>query len=515
MTSRAFDLGGIDPLDLPAVELAQEMKNGRVDPVEHTERVLDRAHGPGATIGAFASYAEDLSLRQAEAARQAIAAGDQRPLLGVPFPIKDATAVEGLPFELGTPLLAGNIASHTDGVAQDILDAGTVTIGKTNVPEFLFPGYTEPEGKTPARSPWDLRRTAGGSSGGSATAVAAGIVPIAHGNDGGGSCRIPAASCGILGLKTTRGLVSPGPHGNAGPGLGVHGVLTRTVMDMAAGLDTIAHIRPGDDYPYPHEYSYLQIIRAEPRPTSTTFEGLRVGVLTEPLNVDTNVHSGCLNAVDRAVSLLESMGAQITRISRPFGPEDWAAFMPIWQSMAVTLPIPPGGVEKLKPLTRWLYETGQQVSLKEFLAAQAGMQAIARRMGLAFADFDVILTPGLAKPVVEPGWMEILDDPAKDFERQCEYTPWTSSWNMFGPAALAVPLHRETIQRGQFRAESDSDGVLPAGASARPDDNEPIELPFGVHFGAVMPGQEALLLRIARALEILDPWPAIKRPVAA
>lgn len=523
MIESAFEPGNKDPLDMSALELAEQMKVGRIDPVEHTERVLDRAHGPGATVGAFAFYAEELSLRQAEAARAELstrasaqnpreAGPGARPLLGVPFPIKDVTAVEGLPLEFGSPIMAGNIADHTDGVAQDILDAGTVTIGKTNVPEFAFPAYTEPAGKTPARTPWDLRRTAGGSSGGAAAAVASGVVPIAHGNDGGGSCRIPAASCGIIGFKPTRGLVSPGPFGNAGVGLATDGILARTVADVAAGLDVIARVRPGDDFPYPREYSYLQILRAESEPGPRVLEGLRVGILTEPLNVDTNIHPGCLNAVDRAVGILRQFGAVTQPVPRPIGPNEWATFMPVWQGGAASIPIPPERLGDLKPLTRWLHESGKSIGVADYMAAEAGVQKVARQLGEAFKNFDVILTPSLGKPVVEPGWMELLDDPARDFERQCEYTPWTSSWNIFGPAAISVPLHREPIRRGEFRAESDSDGVLPAGVEARDDDADLIELPFGVHFGAVMPGQEALLLRIARVLEIADPWPLITRP---
>lgn len=473
--------GEPDPASMGALELAAAMRQGAVDIVEHTETVLELARTRGGDIGAFASLAPELSRAQAASARAALAEGDPRPLLGVPFPIKDLARVASLPWEAGSVVMHGTIAEMTDGTAADILDAGTVTIGKTAVPEFGMPCYTEPAGAAPARTPWDLRRTAGGSSGGAAAAVAAGIVPIAHGSDGGGSIRIPAACCGILGLKPTRGLVSPGPHGTEGPGLVTDGILARSVRDLAAGLDVIARTRPGDAFGRERSrLSFLRSIDADGTP-----RGLRIGMLTEPLNIATQIHPAALRGIERAREVLAAAGHRLEAIPAPFTPEQWRTFMPVWAVGAASIPLPVEAEPHLEPLTRWLRESGRAVTGVQLAEAMAGMQSVARRAGESFAPYDVILTPSLSGPPAFPEDLRLVD-PAADFDAQCAFTPWTSTWNMTGMAAISVPLHREEI-----------DGV---------------ELPFGVHLGAVRPGDEPQLLALAAQLEADDPWPLIREP---
>ncbi len=492
--SMAFLEDSVDPLDLSAVQLARLMRTGHLDPVAHTERVLERARSRGAAVGAFTHIAEEFSLRQARAATAQLKEGKGGPLTGVPFPIKDLDDVAGLPTEYGSRAMRGNIATTTGGVAQSILDAGTVTIGKTTTPEFGFVGYTEPAGLAPARTPWDLTCSAGGSSGGAAAAVAAGVVPIAHGNDGGGSVRIPAAHCGVLGIKPSRGLVSPGPASSffSDSGLATAGVLARTARDLAAGLDVIARRRPGDWSPYPGSGDYLATLDAEfgcgpqSRSRALALADLRVGVLTEPLNVDTEIHPACLEAVARAAEDFGAMGARVEGIARPFGPEAWQSFMPIWQAGAAAIPLPPESESLLTPMSQWLRARGREASAPQLMAGLQGMYAIARRMGEAFAGFDVILSPALGTPPADPTWVCCPDDPAEDFRRQCIVSPWTSSWNMFGPAAVSIPIHRAEVG-----------GTL---------------LPFGVHVGATRFGEEQLLLAIVAALETLDPWPLIRPP---
>lgn len=477
------------PESLEALELARALRTGIVDVREHTESVLALAAERGARVGAFAHLAPELSRRQAEEAAAALERGDPRPLLGVPMPIKDLTRVAGLPVEAGSVVMRGTVAETTDGVAEDILAAGTVTIGKTSTPEFGMPCYTEPAIGAPARTPWDLRRTAGGSSGGAAAAVASGVVPLAHGSDGGGSIRIPAACCGIIGLKPTRGLVSPGPHGTEGPGLVTDGVIARTVRDAAAGLDAIARTRPGDAFGRERAAeSFRAAVEDGARVLGDAAGGgrtLRIGVLTQPLNIDTAIHPAALRGVERARALLADAGHVLQDIDAPFTPEQWRAFMPIWSTGAAAIELPPAAEEHLEPLTRWLRETGRAVSGVELARALGGMQAVARRAGEAFAPFDLILTPSLSGPPAFPADL-CLEDPAADFDAQCAFTPWTSTWNMTGMAAVSVPLHREEI-----------DGV---------------ELPFGIHLGAVRPGAEGLLLAVAALLEARDPWPLIRVP---
>ncbi|MDO5662359.1 MAG: amidase [Brachybacterium sp.] len=460
-----------------ALTLAATLRRGDVTVADHTEKVLASANTLGRRVGAFAHLAPDLSRDQAARADRELADGANRPLLGVPLPIKALTPVRGLPHDAGSRAFAGNIAEATDGVAQDILDAGTVTIGTTTVPEFGLPAYTEPATGAPARTPWDLRRTAGGSSGGAAAAVAAGIVPLAHGTDGGGSVRIPAACCGILGLKTSRGLVSPGPLRTEGPGLVVDGILARTVRDIAAGLDVIARTRPGDAFPLERSVpSYLDAVTDTP-------SALRIGVLDTPLNIDAPVHPAALAALERAARLLEELGHRTTPIPAPFTPEEWEAFMPLWSVGAASVPIPEDAEDQLMELTRWLRSEGRRHDGIALATATAGMQRVARTAGEAFAACDVILTPTLAGPPAFPGELHLPDGSA-DFDAQRAFTPWTAAWNMTGRAAINVPLHRETVGG--------------------------VELPFGIHLGAVRAGDDALLLALAAQLEEADPWPLIR-----
>lgn len=475
-----------------ALETAAALRSGDLDALELAEQTLEAARTAGGEVGAFAHLLPDLSVRQARHAAETLAAARRageleelaarHPLLGVPLPIKDLTQIAGQPFEAGSLALRGNIAEVTDGVAQRILDAGTVTIGKTTTPEFGMPCYTEPATGSPARTPWDLHRTAGGSSGGAGAAVARGIVPIAHGSDGGGSVRIPAACCGVLGLKPSRGLLSPGPYSTEGMGLGTDGVLARSVRDVAAGLDLLAGGRPGDFMPLPRRTSsYLDAIEEPPGP-------LRIAVLEKPLAAETAVHPAALRGLDRAVGTLRGLGHRISRISAPFTAEDWTAFMPLWTVGAATIALSESQETQLLELTRWLRERGRTFSGVDLAAALAGVQTLARRTAEAFADYDVVLTPALSGPPAFPEDLQ-LSEGAADFDAQRAFTPWTSSWNMTGDAALAVPIHREEV-----------DGT---------------ELPFGVQLGATRRGAEALLLQLAAQLEAHDPWPLVRAPGAA
>ena len=492
-----------DPLDFSAIRLARAYRDGELTPSVHVERVLERAHERGGKIGAFSCLCDDLARQQAESAEEMLRArgGSQAPLLaGIPVPIKDLVEIEGLPFEAGSPALAGNVSTHTDGVAQDIMNAGTLTIGKTTTSEFGMSVFSEsPLGA--ARTPWDGRRTAGGSSGGAGAAVACGVAPLAHGNDAGGSVRVPAACNGVLGMLTSRGTVSVGPFGLDGPGLARHGMLSRTVADLALGIDLIARSRPGDAFAragVPGDRGCGALAAVESSLVALDARGiapLRIGLITEPMVAEVELSASSLDAVERARELLESLGHTVVEIPAPMTPHDWQTFMPVWAVGAASLPLPfgPAGSAEARAaeeaagvgaLTRWLRDIGAEVSGVEYAAAIARIQRLTRRMAESWQSFDAILTPMLSEPPVLAD--RIPTTPQEDFEFQSRFTPFTSVWNMNGFAAMSVPLHRTEV-----------DGTV---------------LPVGVHLGGTRPGDEATLLRIAAQLEALDPWPTLVTP---
>jgi amidase len=468
--------------DLTALELAAAIRRRDVSPIEVLEYALARAEGVGRQVGAFVTLAPDLARDQARAAEKAVLeGGDLPPLLGVPCPVKDLTRVAGVRFGSGSAALADVVATVDDGVATLLREAGTVMVGKTTTPEFGLPCYTEPDVAPPARTPWDLTRSAGGSSGGAAAAVAGGIVPVAHGSDGGGSIRIPASVCGLVGLKPTRGRVSPGPYGVDGPALAVSGALTRDVRDTAALLDVLAKPWPGDLHVMAGpKTSFLAACERDPEP-------LRVGVLVAPVIAEgVRIDGACIDAVRETVTLLEDLGHHVEEAPVPFPAERWASFEAIWSVMSLVTPVAPEHEHLLMPLTRWLREKGRSVTGLAYAEAIAGVQSTTREVATAWARYDVVVSPTLARLPAHVGELRDDDDPAGDFAAQTQYTPWTSVWNLTGWPAISLPLHRHVV-----------DGVV---------------LPVGVMLGG-RHGSEETLLAVAAQLEQARPWRDARPPV--
>jgi len=480
-------------LELDATDLAQVLRAGDASPSDVLDATLDAAAHVGEPVGAFTVLTPDLARTQALAAGSALVAarragtvGTLPPFLGVPCPVKDLTMVAGVAMRAGSAAIEPFLAPHDDGVVTLLRRAGTVMVGKTTTPELGLPCYTEPDVGPTARTPWDLARSAGGSSGGAAAAVAARVVPVAHGSDGGGSLRIPASACGLVGLKPSRGLVSPGPYGVDGAGLATHGVLTRSVRDTAAFLDVLARPQPGDTFTAPGagSASYLAA-------TATPPARVRVGLLLEPvISAGAPVHPACADAARAAAALLAEAGHDVVEVAPPFGAERWDAFAALWSVGALQAPVPPDREHLLVPLTRWLREQGRAVTGLEHATALAGVQQLTREVAAAWAGVDVVLSPTLAQPPALVGSQRLDDDPAADFAAQTAFTPWTSVWNLTGRPAVSLPLgEAEVADPGHARRT----------------------VPVGIMLGGDH-GDDALLLALAAQLEQAAPWSG-RRPV--
>ncbi len=419
--------------ELTALQTAAAVRSGDVTVTEVVEAALARAERLGPDLGAFAVLTPDRAL---DAARAADRAGPGTgPLAGVPTAIKDLTATAGVPTARGSVLGAGYVPEVDDDVVGLLARAGTISIGKTAVPEFGLSCYTEPAGAPPAVTPWDRTRSAGGSSGGAAAAVAAGILPVAHGTDGGGSIRIPASVCGLVGLKTTRGRVPAGPVGSDPVGLSVHGPLARTVPDAAAFLDAMAAPAPGEPFvpaPAPPD----GFLAAAGRPPAR----LRIAVsVAAPLD-GVAVDPVCAGAATEVATLLTDLGHHVEPVETRLDDEVVAAFLTLWAVLSATDPVPEADEPRLQPLTRFLRARGRAVDGAAAMGALHTVQAATRRMVTARAGFDAVLTPTVAQPPRPVGWFTAAGDPEVDFARQVAFTPWTAVANLTGEPALTLPL---------------------------------------------------------------------------
>jgi amidase len=461
--------------ELTVVELAAAVRAGELSPVAVTDHYLHRAAGLGDLVGAFYTITAELAADQAMAAEKAVAgAADPAglpPLTGVPIPVKDLNMVAGVRRTLGSLADVGDVPALDDYVVARLRQAGAVITGKTATPEFGLTCYTESRIGPPARTPWDLSRSAGGSSGGAAAAVASGLAPAAHGSDGGGSIRIPASACGLVGLKPSRGRVSGGPVAPDLAGLTTNGPITRTVADAALLLDVMSGSYPGDLYrqpPLPPGESFLGCAARPPG-------RLRIGrTLQHPMD-GAPVHPDCVAAWEEASTLLARLGHDVEDIALPVSPSTVPFFDTLWSCYAALTPVPAGQQDLLRPLTRYLRDRGAAVTATEFLTAQGGLQSVTRAAAAALRGYHAVLTPTLAQPPAPVGWFD-ESDPAANFERQKQFTPFTAIYNVTGQPAVSLPLHWTA-----------------AG------------LPIGVML-AGRPGDEATLISLSAQLEAARPW---------
>jgi amidase len=477
------------------VGLAELVNTKQISPTELVEESISRieAHNPKINAIIYKMYAQARKVAQGPI--------PEGPFKGVPFLLKDMHAmVEGVPTSCGTRMLKGVPQPHDSEIVRRYRAAGLIFLGKTNVPEFSLLPYTEPEAFGPTNNPWDLTRTVGGSSGGSAAAVSAHLVPLAGGADGGGSIRIPASCCGLFGLKPTRGRTPTGPDiGDIWRGFAQEHILTRSVRDSAAMLDAIAG--PDVGAPYwapPQERPYLQEVTREPG-------RLRIAYTSHPF-LGHSVHPDCLKGLETTVALLKQLGHELIEASPKIDQEAFAiAFVTMIAAetrdemdWVAGLAGRKASYSDFETGTSALAMLGQAFSAGQYANALNYLMASAREVSRFCEDYDVLLTPTLSEPPVTTGslqpssserslvgligglkaaWLLNALGVIKPLANKTfDFMPYTPVFNVTGQPAMSVPLYWND-----------------AG------------LPIGMHFVGRF-GDEATLFRLAGQLECAQPW---------
>lgn len=465
---------------LDATAQAELVRRREVKPIELVEAAIERVERVNPAVNAVVLSMYDLAR---DRARRAIPEG---PFAGVPFLLKDFLAeYAGVPFTEGTAFLRGYVPAEDSELVRRYARAGLITIGKTNTPELAIGPTTEPRLFGPTRNPWDVTRTAGGSSGGSAAAVAAGMVPMAHGNDAGGSVRVPAACCGVFGLKPTRARNPLGPHyGDIMSGLVAEHALTRSVRDSAALLDATAGPDLGDPYWAPPP---LRPFAAE---VGAPPGRLRVAFATRTLR-GVAVHPDCVAAVLDTARLLEGLGHEVVEATPALDAERFfLAFTSVlaagftwgiddWRRRTGREPV----AELFEPFVWAFTGRGRQLTAPEYLLAVQDLHRVSRDLARFFVDHDVWLTPTLGEPPVPLGTFAYTpgQDPFELRRRMAAFTPFTYVANVTGQPAMSVPTHWTATG-----------------------------LPVGTQFVGRF-GDEATLFRLAAQIEEARPW-AGRRP---
>ena len=459
-----------------ATAQAKLVRDREFSPVELVSTYLAAIDAANASLRAYVTVDADRALDDARAKEARLMRGEPLPPFhGVPISIKDLNNTAGIRTTYSTRSRADHVPLVDDAVVRRIRDAGFIILGKTNVPEFGMLAVTESALNGVCRNPWDLNRTPGGSSGGAAAALAAGLCPISHGSDGGGSARIPASCCGLIGLKPARGRASHAP-GPADPraGLPSSGPIARTVEDAAGLLDVMSGYEVGDPYwaPPPDGSFALQ---------ATLDPGqLRIAYSVTPA-WEATVSPDCIDAVSKAASLLESLGHHVEAATPDWREDrlyDW--FVALYGVLPAGIPMP--DLSLLESHNRDLIQWGMDRSSHEYVQAVLDLQMYARRVSRFWTDFDVLVTPTLALPPVPIGWA-LEDHPWKRGSRHLSFWPFTAPANITGLPAMSLPLHWN-------------------------DDG----LPIGVQFVG-RPAGEAPLLQLARHLETASPWQHMRPPL--
>jgi amidase len=466
-----------------ALDIAAAIRAKEVSPLEVADVYLARIDKLERELNTFAHQDPERVRRAASDASDAVARADDTaelpPFHGVPMPIKNLNPVAGWPCTYGSRGASTGPQARSDPLVERFVVAGFVLLGMTNTPELGTISYTESDAHGITRNPWDATRTPGGSSGGSAAAVAAGMAPIAHANDGGGSIRIPASCCGLVGHKPSRGRV-PNEFIEL-EGLVAEHVVARTVADSAATLDVGAVIDPLVFFSAPQPPKpYAELVREAPPP-------LRVGYTTTPA-IDVPVDPACVAAVEEACRALQASGNDVfeTRLVVPDTDVLMAAFMSVWNTGSAWSPIE--RPDQMEPLNAALVAAAHGVDSLTFAGAVRQTQQLARTVLANFErDFDVLVTPTMACLPPEVGsWRAGTDiDPVMGLINCTPMAAFTAIWNVCGLPATSVPTHNDAASG----------------------------LPVGVQ--VVAPAwRDDLCLQVAAQLEDMLPWRDRRPPIA-
>jgi amidase len=462
-----------------AVALRDSLRKGEVSSAEVTAHFLARIEEQNPLLGAFVTVTAEQAMGSARAADslRARTPQDELSLLhGMPLAFKDLTDVAGVVTTHGSAALEHKPAVSDGPLVSLLKQAGVISLGKTQVPEFGLTAYSENRVAPPSRNPHSLSRSSGGSSGGSAAAVAAGLLPFAPGTDGGGSIRIPAAACGLVGLKPGRGLVPAGESLGDPARLVAAGPLARSAADAALMMDALVPVESP-------ESSYLQAVEQEPPP-------LRIGVTldspwsgTFPFTPDQEA----LDALRAGEKLLEGAGHSLSDAGVRYDNRYPDAFTTAWTAAVGAARISPHREALLAPLTRTFRRRAQQRSAAKLNEALVFLRQFERDTVTQFAQWDVLLMPALAQTPRPVGWftgashgsapwpaVQWAGDADGDYRKQCEFAPWSSMVNVCGLPAITIPVHWTGGAAGQG-------------------------LPMGIQLVGRM-GSEALLLQVARQL---------------
>jgi amidase len=460
-------MNSVDLAFLPALDQARLIRNKEISPLELTQIYLERIERLNPALGAYVTVVAEQALADAKAKTEHLASNPDPlpPLFGVTVSVKDLNPVEGVACAYGIKAACDRIADQDDYIVGKLRQAGMIILGKTATSQLGSLPYTEPPGFPPTRNPWNLDYTPGGSSGGAAAALAAGLCAISQGSDGGGSLRGPAFCCGLVGMKASRGRISFSPVGERLNGLAVNGPLGRTVADTAALLDVFSGYAVGDPYWLPDPDPSFLVGLDTPPPS------LRIGYVTR-LNPIGELDPVCRQAIYETVQQVEDLGHTAEEVVFPDLEALIDPFVVAWECVVAEVGVPWVVLEKMN---RWLYWRARRINSGAYLRAVAQLQRVARQIVQFCQPYDVLILPVYMHPAIKIGEWKGLRSP-KILENVINWVAPCPPFNASGQPALAIPR-----------------GFAPNG------------VPVGVQLVG-RPAAEATLFSLARQLEPGSPW---------